>query len=448
MDWSTETTKSEHGHLKRLAEKEIRKRLDLQKQLLGKNKVEWRHHPQLQAELLLSKSDRQKEAFLYICLCEIDLLAGQYTNDPTESRVVSRMFDWLFEQAGIKPPSERKPMDTNMNATTTTTATTTNETNDNSSSSWLWTCFLALQLEYRRVYESNKEKIQTASRTFPHEAFCSGLGRNADQALFFIHWLSPTFRYTEKEFQQRQVYHEILGDAQALAKLENYLFSRDESSNGLHQDLKEQVHGFFESIVHSSLVTSLESSTQRTDLKTFFLAMKEADAGTYPCEWSDACCQSGSRNMFPYAALTYESKNRLFLMGAMPAYREFLETPRMEEEEPREEESQMVVVVTPRAENSPCCSELLRFGFSSSSSSSSSGNSNIISPDGSQSTLLLDEEDQALEKDQEESTALVVNTDTSTTTDVHSSSSQCPLLSPNYEYEFSRELCGLLFESA
>lgn len=388
LDWKNESSKSEQGQLRRLAEKEIRKRLDSQK---GKKP---RENPELQAELLLTRGDRQKEAFLYICFSEVDLLVEQYEHHKS-SPVLKRMFDRLFEEAGIKPRCERTSDNAN------------GDTSD--SSSWLWTCFLALQLEYRRVYESNSQISSRTKFLFPHQPFVSGLGRKADEALFFAHWLSPAFRYEGKESKQRRVYDSILGDATAMAKFEDYLFCEANQDNQQIRDLRAQVHGFFESMLYSSLVSSPEGTT--TDLGTFFLAIREADAGSvvYPCEWSSCCEDRPRRSMFPYHALTCESKHRLFLISAMPAYRAYLVKPSIEEKQ------ELIVASSssprgPSMESPTFCSELLQFGFS--------GKSKI--------------QDDVLEE--QDPRSLVV---TDTTSDVH-----------HCEYEFSNELCNLLFESA
>jgi hypothetical protein len=518
MDWKTERIKSETGHLRRLAEREIRKRLELEKQQLqlqqlmlqrnyGKcDHLEVWHRTEL-VERWLSRSDRQKEAFLYICFCDVDLLVRQYNNnnnnnsDKSDTVVLARLFDKLFEDAGIKTLSERKKAqsnnsNSNSNTTTTniTTSSSTTNTTDatkNENDSWLWVSFFALQIEYRRIYDGGKTTMircrsgtssnsprtnqQQQQQQQQQQSFVSGLSRNADQVLFFIHWLSPAFRFEEKESKQHQVHSSIVGDndrdATARLRFEDYVFRdrdkevNEEDEDNLLVDLRFQLHRFFETAFCSlsSLGSRSRSPTPVSrddidvDLGVYFATIRSSNDNVVTggstsgsvaavaandeideigCDW--ACSSSCEdiqqkhnnkqrRRRFAYELLNSESKHLLFLISAMPAFRAYY----------YEDNKRLV--------QQPCEEDNNNNHFSSLLSSSSFLGFSPRSTDGCNSNSNNNNNSNSNSNSNSKTPCASENDPKETSADIHCDN--CPLLS-HYEYEFTREICNLLFERA
>ena len=486
MDWKMEGSKADTRHLRLQAGREIRKRIEIEKKQQQQHHHHHHHHdhyhdhyPSEQADRKLSTYDRQKEAFLYICFCDVDLLVGQFNTSSNDTVVLTRLFDALFKDAGIKPLCERET--TPSSGITTTRSETTNDVTTNANDSWLWVSFFALQIEYRRIYDtttiqrncatgttttscsssssrSSRTSITcTAEPGFEVYSFASRLSRNATQALFFIHWLSPVFRFEEKESKQRQVYSLIMGDnnrdgrdyittsssSSAPHRFEDYIFQdRDiegnEDDGNLLKDLRFQLHRFFGSAFCgvSSLELSQSSSHGSRDrvemeLGVYFATIRSSndnadDIDEIGCDW--AACSSScedphqnhhkQRRRFAYELLNSESKHLLFLISAMPAFRSYYY-----DYWKRNGDSKWVMVQ--QLCNKDIDNKTHRLSLVSSPSSTlgfSQGRNNSNTSCAS-------------EIDPNETSADMIHCD------------NCPLLS-NYEYEFTQEICNLLFERA
>ena len=464
MDWKLERSKAEMRHLRQQAGREIRKRIEVQKKQQQHDASEQASE---EAQGKLSTRDRQKEAFLYICFCDVDLLVEQYNTNGAV--VLTRLFDTLFEDAGIKTLSERK--ETARISTTTINGFTKNETD-----SWLWVSFFALQIEYRRIYDagkttaircrygstSNSDSTTTSTSTINHPqqnySFVSRLSRNATKALFFIHWLSPVFRFQEKESKQRQVYSSIVGDnnrdgrddtittSSTARRFEDYVVrDRDKKGNeeddNLLKDLRFQLDRFFGTAFGG--VPSLESSRSPAegsrenidmDLGVYFATVRSSNDNAdeideIGCDWAvcrNSCVDSHQnhnnnhkrRRRFAYELLNSESKHLLFLISAMPAFRSYY----YYDCGMRNGDNKGVMIQQPCKKdntNKDYLSSLLSpSSISDFSPGSNNSNSNTYC---------------ASEIDPKETSA-----------DIYCDN--CPLLA-NYEYEFTQEICNLLFES-
>jgi len=325
LDWKTETEKAEQGHLRRLAEREIKKRLDLQRQLQRVGSSEWYsrspHPPHLPTEdCHLSRADRLNEAFLYVVFCDVDLLVHQYRF--SDSVVLRRMLDRLLEDAGILLPFETQ--DTHTAATDADAIVVK-----------VWTSLVALQRKYRKIYDESKTN-------WFGDNLVSALGRTSSQALFFVHWLAPAFQPEVKDYQRCHTHFCILGDREASARFEEYVcgdgFEGTIQQMGLN-DLRWQLILFWRLIFGSSTppLTGTIGSDKvlpagtfcSDELRAWFAAFRRANAGAR--NWASACCKGAAPNgkqCFAYESLSGESKGSLFLIGSMPAFRDFLKSTR------------------------------------------------------------------------------------------------------------------------
>ena len=212
------------------------------------------------------------------------------------------------------------------------------------------------------------------------------------------------------------------------ARFQEYLFRDIKSDNEEESmnDLRRLVHGFFGTLVYSSVVTSSslhESSMMGADLITFFVAIRECQdhANNTSCDWPSCCynkeySQDDLLPLFPYTSLACESKYRLFLIGAMPAFRTCLA---------KSVEGQQIVVAAQEQQQhfgTNRCSELLRSPFPCFSFSGNSSNES--------SNCVSGEQDPISSKND-------INT-------------HCDFMAQyNYnEHEFMQEICSLIFESA
>jgi hypothetical protein len=254
------------------------------------------------------------------------------------------MLDRLLEDAGILLPSEVTGQDTGA-AATDAAATDAAAIDAAVVDVEVWTSLLALQREYRTIYDESKTN-------WFGDNLVSGLGRTSSQALFFVHWLAPAFQREVKEYQQRHAHSCILGDREASARFEKYVcgdgFEGTTRQDGL-KDLRRQLNLFWRLIFGSStppLTGTLGSDKVRPagtlsssrpnnhgtlcsdELRAWFAAFRRANAGTR--NLASVCCKGtpNGKQWFAYESLSGESKRRLFLIGSMPAFRGFLKSTR------------------------------------------------------------------------------------------------------------------------
>lgn len=293
MNWKLETRKAKQGHLRRLAETELKIVEANKKGILKTEKV--------------ARVDRLKEIFSFFSHCDVELLVDEYCNDmerPSKGLVAS-MFDLLITNAGIEI-HEEQTREQELTGVHCNTASISGEQR-----AILSTRFLALQLKLRKI-----DMLQLSCRT--------------KQALYLIHCLSPLFHVVAKDLKQRQVYDLLYGD---VVNFEKYLFQDITSKTGevaALKDLRDQVLAYFASLLNGSKVPpwlSFGSPMMGTELNNFFGILRRVDS-QYCCDWQ-CCCDDDYSDDFPslflpYHALPKQSKLYLFVISSMPAFRAYL----------------------------------------------------------------------------------------------------------------------------
>jgi len=432
MDWKLEVEKAEKGSLRRLAEREIRKRLDQQKHLQRQRDHKWYLSNQLiqQQQPILTKIDRHQEAFVYITFCDLDMLVSHYQSSDT--LVLTRVFDSLFEDAGIKTIQQRmiscKLQENRKN----------NHNDAEENESWLWTSFLALQIEYRRLYDDDARKNTLCNQWQNAFPMVAGLSRNTELALYFIHWLSPVFQFDEKrEAKQRQTFFSVMGNQDVAARFEEFLFGgkeQGEIEENYLNDLRMQVHRFFDTAFCQPLSGSMRlksSRSENTDLGAYVSTICNNDGDLLGennrsgCEW--AFCDenipqdhllTSDRHFVPYESLNLQSKNILFVISSMPAFRAYTR-------------SKDNLQLFQSCEERNHIARLLNTSFLGCSiDRSGNSNDNCCTPTSTNAIPCASEENLH---------------ETTNKLDFHS---DCPLLSSHYEFKFTQELFDLLFKKS
>ena len=292
MNWKLETRKAKQGHLRRLAETELKNFEANKKGILKTEKI--------------ARIDRLEETFLFLSHCDVDLLVDEYCNDiqrPSKG-IVAGMFDLMITNAGIETNEEQ----TREQTSTGVPFDITSVEKKAMLSKW----FLALQLKLRKIDEHWN---QLSCRT--------------KQALYLINCLSPLFHVVAKDLKQRQVYDLLYGD---VANFEKYLFQDITSKSGEDaalKDLRDQVLAYFASLLNGSKVPpwlNFGSPMMGTELNNFFGILRRADSQGC-CDWH-CCCDDDYSDDFPslflpYHALPKQSKLCLFVISSMPAFRAY-----------------------------------------------------------------------------------------------------------------------------